>query len=170
MPHRSAHVTETRSGARRVVSALPLVSRVGSRLCLVLSVAVAWTCAGAAAQAPTTTWSGVYSAEQAAEGEGLFLDVCAGCHQPDMSGGEDAPPLAGAPFVTKWDGHALADLFQLMRRSMPKGDEGSLSPAEYAQLIAHVLHRNGFPAGPTALPDSLDAMKRIRIAARQPGQ
>lgn len=129
-----------------------------------------WAVGGAAAQAPVTTWSGVYSAEQAAAGEGVFLDVCAGCHQPDLSGGEDAPPLVGAPFTAKWHGHAVAELFQFVRRSMPKGEEGSLSSAEYAQLVAYLFQRNGFPAGSALLPDHADALGAIRFLARPAGQ
>lgn len=125
---------------------------------------------GVAARQSTTTWTGVYSVEQAAAGEAIYLDRCAGCHQPDLSGGEDAPPLAGAQFGAKWNDRTLADLFDRMRRSMPKAEPGSLTTMEYAQLLAHVLRRNGFPEGTSALSDRPNALRDIRFVVLPPGR
>lgn len=115
-----------------------------------------------------TTWSGVYSAAQAMEGEGLFLDRCAECHQPDLSGGEDAPALAGAQFSAKWNGRPLAQLFTLMSRTMPQNAPGSLSPAECAAVLAHVLERNGFPQGAMPLPSDAAALATVTFTAGRP--
>ncbi len=69
-----------------------------------------------------TTWTGVYSGAQATEGEVTYLERCAGCHQPDLSGGEDGPQLAGAQFGAKWNDRTLGNLFDRMRRSMPQDE------------------------------------------------
>jgi quinoprotein glucose dehydrogenase len=116
-----------------------------------------------------TTWTGVYSGAQAAQGEAIYLERCAGCHQPDLSGGEDAPPLAGAQFGAKWNDRTLGDLFERMRRSMPLDEPGSLTTTEYAQLIAHVLRRNGFPEGASALSERPAALNDIRFVTQRPG-
>ncbi|MGE3579044.1 MAG: c-type cytochrome [Vicinamibacterales bacterium] len=120
------------------------------------------------AQAATTTWSGVYTSAQASDGELVVLDRCAGCHQPDLSGGEDAPALAGAQFAAKWDGRGLGVLFSLIRRTMPMDAPGSLSAAESAAVIAHLLHQNGFPEGTAPLPLDAESLNAIRFSAHQP--
>ena len=125
---------------------------------------------GAASSQALTTWSGVYSAEQAAEGEAIYLERCATCHQPDLSGAEDAPQLAGALFGTKWNDRTLAELFELTRRTMPKDAPGGLTTKEYAQLLAHVLHRNGFPEGASPLSDRPDALKAIQFVTQPSGR
>jgi mono/diheme cytochrome c family protein len=124
--------------------------------------------AGAASQQSKTTWNGVYSGEQAAEGEAIYLERCAGCHQPDLSGGDDAPQLAGALFGVKWNDRTLAELFDRMRRTMPKDEPGSLTAAECAQLIAYLLRRNGFPEGASALSDRPDGLREIRFVVLRP--
>ena len=40
--------------------------------------------------------NGVYTADQAAIGQTTFLTVCAKCHQANLQGSFEAPPLAGA--------------------------------------------------------------------------
>jgi cytochrome c553 len=126
---------------------------------------------GASAASPQsiTPWSGVYSSRQAAEGEAIYLDRCASCHLPDLSGSDDAPQLAGALFGAAWNDRTLADLFERMRRSMPKDEPGSLTTGKYAQLLAYVLRRNGFPEGASALSDRPDALRDIRFVIRPPG-
>ena len=46
----------------------------------------------------------------------------------------------------------------------PKKDgPGSLSPDQYADVLAFMLEKNKFPAGKTELPADLDGLKTIRI-------
>lgn len=135
---------------------------------LPLMLALAGASIGRAAGPAVTTWSGVYSTAQATEGESLYLDRCAECHQPDLSGGEDAPALSGAQFSARWNGRPLAQLFTLIRRSMPQNAPGSLTPAEGAALLAHLLERNGFPQGATPLPADASALAAIGFAAERP--
>lgn len=116
--------------------------------------------------APRSTWDGVYTEEQALEGEALYQERCSGCHGPNLEGGEDAPPLAGAQFGAKWNDRTVGELFSRMKRSMPIEAPGSLTAAECSQIIAHLLHRNGFPEGASPLPDRLDALSEIRFATR----
>lgn len=117
---------------------------------------------------PRTTWSGVFTPTQAMAGESAYLERCAGCHQPDLSGGEDSPALAGPQFAARWDGRTLDAFFGLIRRSMPMDAPGSLSPAECAAVVAYVLQQNGFPAGASPLADQPQSLAGIRFAARQP--
>jgi hypothetical protein len=46
---------------------------------------------------------------------------------------------------------------------MPKSEPGTLTPDEYAQVLAYLLELNGMPAGDVELPPDPEAMKTIRI-------
>jgi mono/diheme cytochrome c family protein len=102
-----------------------------------------------------STMSGVYSAEQAGRGEETYMGVCVSCH-----------PIAvytGQAFTLVWGGRPLSDLFGVMREKMPKSDPGSLTPEEYAQVVAYLLKKNDVPAGKNELPADADELSKIRI-------
>src|SRR5687768_11985919 len=125
-----------------------------------------------AQQTPRTVQDGVYSDAQATRGQALYAQRCAGCHGPALTGGQ-APPLAGDAFTTKWRLEPLSALFIKIRYTMPPSPPVSapagggiaaptpfapqLSPEQGADLVAHVLKTNGFPAGKADFP-SADAV------------
>lgn len=123
--------------------------------------------AGAAQGAEKTTWDGVYADAQARTGEALYNDRCAQCHGPDATGG-NAPAFVGAEFATGWDGMALSDLFQRMKATAPASSPGSLTRDEVASLMAYILELNGFPSGPTDLPNGVELLKPIRFVLANP--
>ncbi len=102
------------------------------------------------AQAPPTVWDGVYTAEQARRGSGLYQTHCAACHGDSLTGGEAAPALAGDTFNSTWDGVTLGDLFDRIRTTMPQTQPGSLSRAQNSDIIAFILSSGRFPAGDKA--------------------
>jgi S-disulfanyl-L-cysteine oxidoreductase SoxD len=104
---------------------------------------------------PISTMTGVYTPAQAARGEATYLNVCAGCHS--------ARNYASQGFTQEWSGHRLADLFDYLRGAMPKGDPGSVSAAEHAQVIAYLLKINRVPAGKVELPAERSALQSIVI-------
>ena len=119
-----------------------------------------------AAQAPTrTVQDGVYSDAQATRGQALYAQRCAGCHGPALEGAQ-APPLAGDAFVGKFRQEPLSALFIKIRYTMPPAppvaaEPGAgkqpqvpprLTPGQGADLVAHVLKTNGFPAGKADFP------------------
>ncbi len=132
----------------------------GARL-VVLAILVAPGAMPVAAQ-DRSVQEGVYTAAQAASGENLYFQYCASCHMPDLSGGEDAPPLAGAVFSGVWSGRPLSALVGKMEARMPEGAPGSLSRPAYTDLVAFLLRRNGFPAGSPPLGPSDDQLGAIR--------
>jgi S-disulfanyl-L-cysteine oxidoreductase SoxD len=120
------------------------------------------------AQAPAkTVWSGVFSADQATQGKAVFDNKCAICHGAEMSGGEMAPPLAGAAFVANWSGQTLGDLFTRIHSTMPANDPGSMNNAETAQVLAYILSFNQFPAGSEALPSDDASLGQIGITDKK---
>jgi mono/diheme cytochrome c family protein len=93
---------------------------------------------------------GVFTAQQAQAGKALFAETCAGCHMPDLSGKDDAPPLAGVNFVSSWGTRSSKDLLDYMSTAMPPGGP-SLPVEEYASIAAYILQFNGAAAGTQAL-------------------
>jgi mono/diheme cytochrome c family protein len=109
---------------------------------------------------------GIYTQAQAARGKALYLDNCAACHGVQLLGGEDSPPLAGAPFISKWGKLPLSALYGLTNTTMPLGAAGSLGAAGNADIVAYILAYNGFPAGQNELPPDAKVLADITIEAK----
>ena len=89
------------------------------------------------------------------------------CHGATLGGGL-GPPLAGADFLRAWDKRPLADLVDKIEKTMPATSPGSLSRAQSADLVAHMLKGSAFPAGNAEL--SGDAMlKQITLVGPPAG-
>jgi mono/diheme cytochrome c family protein len=142
--------------ARAVVLAIASVATIGLSYSAV-----------AAYQAGRSVWDGVYTAEQAARGNALFVDKCAKCHGQDMTGG-DAPSLVGSEFSGDWNDLSLADLADRLRVSMPQDNPQSLSREQTADLVAAILRANQMPAGQTELPSQPESLKQIKYLAKKP--
>jgi len=85
-----------------------------------------------------------------------------------LTGGEAAPPLTGGEFLANWNGLTVRDLFERIRISMPADRPGALSGAQTADILAHMLHVNQFPAGKTELERQTEILKQIRFEAMKP--
>jgi mono/diheme cytochrome c family protein len=117
---------------------------------------------------PLTTWDGVFTAAQASRGEKIYAERCARCHGDGLQGVESAPALTGTTFYATWEGETLDALFERMRSSMPQDAPGSLSRAQNADILAHMLKAGGYPAGQTALDPQAGALMRIRVLMYRP--
>ena len=131
---------------------------------LVLALAFA---AAMLAQTTRSVWDGVYTGEQAKRGMAVYGKECASCHGSDLTGGESAPPLTGAGFLSNWTGQTVGDLFERTRQSMPQNDPGKLSRAQNADVLAYLLSANGFPEGKAELDKQTEVLKQIKIDAKQ---
>jgi S-disulfanyl-L-cysteine oxidoreductase SoxD len=112
-----------------------------------------------------TTWDGVYTAEQAKRGAELYANQCASCHGLALTGGESAPPLTGGEFLSNWNQLSVGDLFDRIRQTMPADRPGTLTRAQTASVLAHILNVGEFPAGKTELSTQTEVLKQIRIEA-----
>jgi mono/diheme cytochrome c family protein len=119
------------------------------------------------AQTTRSVWDGVYTTDQAKRGQELYARECAACHGSDLSGGESAPPLAGAGFLSNWTGLTVGDLFDRTQKSMPQNSPGKLSRAQNADIVAYMLSANRFPEGKLDLDKQAEALKQIRIDAEK---
>ena len=114
----------------------------------------------AGAQAPATpaqertTKAGVYTAAQAVRGEQTYMDACVSCHPPGAH--------KGGPFL-EWQGYTLDKFVAFLIETMPENEPGSLTPKEYAQVVAYLLKTNGMPAGQEELPSDPALLHTITI-------
>jgi mono/diheme cytochrome c family protein len=121
-----------------------------------------------AGDSPISVWQGVYTPEQAQRGEQVYRAECQSCHANDMRGGPAARGLLGLEFRYLWQGRSLAELLQAVREKMPPGNAGSLADQAYADVIAAILQRNGFPAGGAEIPVAAAALTGIVLNWEQP--
>ncbi|MSP94256.1 MAG: c-type cytochrome [Alphaproteobacteria bacterium] len=100
---------------------------------------------------PQPAAGGVYTADQATIGATAYAATCAKCHQNDLRGSSEAPPLAGATFMNAWRTRTTADLSTKILTSMPADNPRTLSDQAVGALVAYILRQNGAPVGATAL-------------------
>ncbi len=106
----------------------------------------------------------VYSAAQSARGEETYQQYCSACHGARLQG-TPAAPLTGEAFRGRWeDGkHTLDDLFYIIRSLMPNNAPGSLSKAQYADVVAYILKVNNYPVGEEELVPRAATMKAVTL-------
>jgi alcohol dehydrogenase (cytochrome c) len=92
-----------------------------------------------------------YTPAQSNTGRLIYTSNCASCHIADLSGRNEAPPLAGPNFIQAWGGRSTGELLEYIRTSMPPGNVGGLPPETCAALVAFLLEANGAPSGGTLL-------------------
>ncbi|MEQ1870126.1 MAG: cytochrome c [Vicinamibacterales bacterium] len=105
------------------------------------------------AQAPAPSAS--LPADQATRGKVVFEARCSECHD----GGIMGPELWGSPFVAEWKGKSLRSLFDLVMKTMPADNPGTLNEKDGLDLVAYLLRVNGI-ASMASLdsPAALDSM------------
>jgi mono/diheme cytochrome c family protein len=115
-----------------------------------LIVGAAATGAGAQAASTSPLLAGAFTEEQAVRGQALYYQHCLSCHAEDMTGLDQAPPLAGPRFSSIWEGESLWSLVERIE-TMPPSAPGSLSHSEAVDLLSYMLWYNGLPLGDAAL-------------------
>ncbi|HEY6508454.1 MAG TPA: cytochrome c [Vicinamibacterales bacterium] len=112
-----------------------------------------------------SVWDRVYTEAQASRGAALYARHCEQCHGTGLDGdtASEIPGLAFEGFIQRWRGRTADDLLLRMERSMPPTAPGSLTRAQYADLVAYVFKSNGFPQGFEALGVDLDRLRQIVI-------
>lgn len=118
--------------------------------------------------AKQSVWDGVYTDTQASRGERQYGRACEHCHGPDLAGDavNEIPALSLDSFMTSWSGKSVKDLFDTVKRSMPKDKPGSLGTGAYIDVVAYLLQANRFPSGSRELPRTPDDLDAIVIERR----
>jgi alcohol dehydrogenase (cytochrome c) len=107
-----------------------------------------------------------FTASQAAAGAAVYAESCASCHEANLAGSGDAPPLAGAGFLSSWGNRTTGELFDVIRLTMPPPPEDSLGNDGYASVVAYLMERNGATAGSVPFAPS----PTVRVSAIATGQ
>ena len=126
--------------------------------------------APAAAEA-VSIWTGIANQEQADRAKTTYSGNCAKCHGRNGNGaGEpdqpESPSIARGPFLTKWEGQSLADLFEYVRTTMPQDNPGSRTDQEYIDAIVHMLVLSDVPLADAELPPDPEILAGYTIDAK----
>jgi alcohol dehydrogenase (cytochrome c) len=101
--------------------------------------------------------NGVFSGAQASRGEQRFKQACATCHSIEEQAGS---------LRAKWGSGTLGDLYTAIATTMPQNTPGSLSPDDYASILAFYLQQSGHAAGSTELPGDPVTLRQMRLVPR----
>ena len=112
--------------------------------------------------ASRSVWDGVYTESQSERGRAAYRSGCAHCHGDTLEG--DAAPTLTGPFWSIWDGRTAADLFKMVRATMPADAPESLPAQEYADILAYMFSVNKFPTGSSELGSDAAALAGVQIS------
>jgi len=108
---------------------------------------------------PTSTLDGIFTADQASRGEGLFNTHCVRCHS--------IREFTGEAYATTWQDGPLSALYVRIANTMPLDQPGSLGTTEATAITAHILAKNGMPAGSESLGGDVARMNGITLSNSQ---
>ena len=114
-----------------------------------------------------SVWDGVFTKEQAERGAAAYKTACSECHGGDLAGDGFAPALSGADFMGNWNELSVGDLYERIRISMPPSGPSTVTPAQKADIVAHLMAANKFPEGKTELEPKTDVLKGIKIELKK---
>jgi mono/diheme cytochrome c family protein len=122
------------------------------------------------AQEAVSVWDGVYIPEQASGGKVIYDQQCSLCHGADVLKvrSEGPPNLTGPAFKENWNGLTVSDLFEYIKKGMPRNNPGHLTSEQVSSILAYLFTSNGFPAGQKELPTDAAGLKAIRFDAAKP--
>ena len=127
---------------RARASAPPRVIRFGLLLLVVST--VFFPALPTRAQEPVVT----FTMAEADRGRAVYTEQCAQCHGSELSDGF-APALLGPTFRRTWSRPQVTvnDLHYIISATMPPARPGSLSEAQYLEVLAYIMAENGVAAG-----------------------
>jgi mono/diheme cytochrome c family protein len=107
-----------------------------------------------------------YTATQAHAGAPIYRQYCLQCHGADLQG-TAGPAVAGKEFLTTAAGNkwTLSDMRTTVFENMPFNNPGSLSPAQYANVMAFLLASSCLAPSSTPFPTSSSpSLAKIKFA------
>lgn len=119
--------------------------------------------------ATTNIWDGVYTDQQAAQGEKFYAAACGDCHGEHLEGdpGQGFPGIAGGSFMVEWDGQTMADLVRHIH-TRPNDNPGDMDRETAVEMAAFILKENGVPAGKTPLSTEEKVEAKILFTESKP--
>jgi mono/diheme cytochrome c family protein len=121
----------------------------------------------ARAEQGKSVWDGVFTKEQADRGAAAYKTACSECHGNDLAGDGFAPALTGSDFIGNWTDLTVGDLFERIRISMPPSGPGTVTAAQKADIVSHIMNANKFPVGSAELEPKTEVLKGIKIELKK---
>jgi mono/diheme cytochrome c family protein len=116
----------------------------------------------AAATTPAATGAQGTSEQQVAAGQKVYTTDCESCHGASLKG-VTGPPLTQSTIARFGTAKQLVDFTSQL---MPQNTPGSLSQAQYYDVTAFVLDKDGLlPAGETLTPENAANIKLTKESA-----
>jgi hypothetical protein len=84
-----------------------------------------------------------------------------------LAGDGFAPALTGSEFMGNWNELSVGDLFERIRISMPPSGPSGVTPAQKADIVAHIMNQNKYPAGEGELEPKTEVLKQIKIEMKK---
>lgn len=111
----------------------------------------------------TNVWEGAFTEEQADRGQQAYEVSCVGCHAATLRGTPGGPGIAGGRFIFNWADRSVGELLDYVIHFMPIGQGNTLAHETYADIVAHILRVNEFPAGEFELSPDPEESESIII-------
>jgi polar amino acid transport system substrate-binding protein len=104
---------------------------------------------------PSVAAPALYTTAQAHTGAAVYAQNCTQCHGANLQG-ISGPAVAGTEFLTTARGNSwtLSVVRTVVFENMPLSNPGSLSPKQYAAVMAFLLASNCYPAGSKPFPEN----------------
>jgi cytochrome c2 len=83
-------------------------------------------------------------------GQTLYKEQCASCHGATLEGSV-GPPLAGADFSRMWGKQDPMELFNKIKKTMPRDKAGKLTDEQTGDLVAYIQEAGKSSAGASAI-------------------
>jgi mono/diheme cytochrome c family protein len=149
-----------------ILSKLVAMKMTSSLLLVLGFTALAASYSTVRAQTPASVLDGVYTDAQAKRGATVYKDTCEPCHGAKLTGTDaGGPTLVGADFINGWKEMSLGALLNKVNMDMPSNAPGTLTPEQYADVLAYVLSVNKYPVGAKELPTDAATLKPVKMAA-----
>lgn len=120
---------------------------------------------GAAATASAANLPKLYTEAQASAGHSAFDQHCAVCHGKNLQG-IAGPALAGQSFASASNNYTVSAIFNELSQQMPAGAPGSLKKTTYADIMAFILKKNGYPSGKSKLTYDAAQMSTAKLVSQ----
>ena len=102
----------------------------------------------------------LFTSAQSAAGGKTYAANCSKCHGANLEG-VSAPALRGSG--SGLAGDSVGEAFTFISTQMPAGNPGSLSGAEYANVLAYILSRNGHRPGASTLTPAAAKTSQLKV-------
>ncbi|HEX5305080.1 MAG TPA: c-type cytochrome [Dyella sp.] len=109
----------------------------------------------------------LFTSTQSDAGKAKFAESCAMCHGPNLEG-RAGPALKGPNFASEEADFHISDIFTILVHNMPATEPGSLAHEDYVDIMAFLLHENGYPAGSRQL--TFDQAMKSKVALLYHGE